>query len=78
MNTRFILPGDPTHPVQPPMIYVEKKLVWEYKEVLRNIKKDSLLSEEELNKLGAEGWEMTGILNRPSLVYFYFKRQIEK
>jgi len=60
------------------MVYVKKKLVWEYKEITRNMENESLLNIEELNALGADGWEMTGALEHPPLVHFYFKRQVEK
>jgi hypothetical protein len=78
MNSKNILPGEPPHPIQPPMVYVKKKLAWEYKEVIRSLEKETPLNEDELNKLGADGWEMTGIVEHPPLVYFYFKRQTEK
>lgn len=78
MNTKYILPGEPSRPVQPPMVYVKKKLVWEYKEIKRDSSTESLLSVEELNELGMDGWEMTGVIEHHPLVHFYFKRQVEK
>jgi hypothetical protein len=78
MNSKNILPGEPPHPVPPPMIYVKKKLVWEYQEIVRDAENGSLLTVEELNKLGADGWEMTGTIEHSPLVHYYFKRQIEK
>ena len=79
MLRTLIPPREPQHePVRPPMIYIEKSLKWEYKQIVRNIKKEKLLDEAELNALGVDGWEMTGIAQQPPLTYFYFKRQIEK
>lgn len=78
MNSWNILPGQPPRPSQPPMVYVNRELTWEYRAIIRNLEKETPLNEDELNKLGADGWEMTGIVDHPPLVYFYFKRQIEK
>lgn len=70
-------PGQP-EPIRPPMIYVEKRLKWEYKQVIRNLESEKPLDETELNALGEDGWELTGIVQQPPNTYFYFKRQIEK
>jgi hypothetical protein len=53
-------------------------LKWEYKQLTRNLKKEKPLDETELNALGAEGWEMSGVTQHPPTIYFYFKRLIEK
>jgi hypothetical protein len=68
----------PVDPVHPPMLYVKESLKWEYKQVTRDLKKEGPLNESELNTLGAEGWEMSGVAQQPSLAYFYFKRPIER
>lgn len=65
-------------PIRPPMIYVEKRLKWEYKQVTRDLQSEKPFAEKELNELGEEGWELTGIAQHPPLTYYYFKRQIEK
>jgi hypothetical protein len=79
MQHALIPPRDPPQgPVHPPMIYIEKALKWEYKQVIRNLEKDSLPGEAELNALGEEGWELSGVAQQPPLAYFYFKRLIEK
>lgn len=65
-------------PIRPPMIYVERRLKWEYKQIVRDLENEKPLDEKELNVLGEEGWEMTGIAQHPPLTYFYFKRQVEK
>jgi hypothetical protein len=33
-----------------------------------------MLSEAELNALGKDGWELTGIVSLPNSVQFYLKR----
>jgi hypothetical protein len=33
--------------------------------------------EKELNALGEEGWEMSGVAQHPPVTYYYFKRPIE-
>jgi hypothetical protein len=68
----------PPEPTRPPMIYIEKLLKWEYKQIVRNLEKEQPLDEAELNKLGEDGWEMTGIAQQPPMSYYYFKRQTEK
>lgn len=76
----IIPPREPQgqQPVRPPMIFIKKQLAWEYKQVVRNLDSERLLEEAELNQLGDEGWEMSGIAQQPPLTYYYFKRQIEK
>jgi hypothetical protein len=77
MLQALIPPLEP-QPVRPPMVYVEKPLKWEYKQVVRNLEQEKPLDEAELNALGEEGWEMSGITQQPPLAYYYFKRQTEK
>jgi len=79
MQRSLIPPREPQHePIRPPMVYIEKRLKWEYKQLARNLKKEGTLSDEELNALGAEDWEMSGVAQQLHLTYYYFKRQIEK
>ena len=80
MQHTIIPPREPKQPepVRPPMIYIEKQLKWEYKQIVRNMENEKPLDEKELSELGDEGWEMTGITQQPPLTYFYFKRQTEK
>ncbi len=76
----LVPPHEPGHqePIRPPMIYIERRLKWEYKQVVRNLETEKPLDEAELNALGEDGWEMTGIAQQPHMTYFYFKRLIEK
>jgi len=76
MNGKLTLPSEPQRigPLQTPLIYVKEKILWEYKQIVRDLEKESAPDEAELNNLGAEGWEMSGILTIPPHVYFYFKR----
>lgn len=80
MNRALIPPNEPkqSEPSRPPMVYVEKRLKWEYKQIVRNLKKENPPDETELNRLGEEGWEMSGLAQQPPFAYFYFKRLIEK
>ena len=55
-------------------VFVKDTPVWEYKQVARDLSSEKALSEDELNALGAEGWELAGILSAAPLTYFYFKR----
>lgn len=76
----IIPPREPQgqEPVRPPMIFIKKQLAWEYKQVIRNLENEKPLEELELNQLGDDGWEMSGIAQNPPLTYYYFKRQVEK
>jgi hypothetical protein len=60
------------------MVYVGKPVKWEYKQIVRNLESEQPLDENELNALGEEGWDLSGIAQQPPLAYFYFKRQVEK
>ncbi|HET6823610.1 MAG TPA: hypothetical protein VFH34_13250 [Anaerolineales bacterium] len=79
MNHMLIPPREPQqNPIRPPMVYVERPVKWEYKQIVRDLEKEKLLDEAELNELGKEGWELSGTAQQPPLAYFYFKRQVEK
>lgn len=79
MQRALIPPGEPQNqPVRPPMVYVEKSLKWEYKQLVRNLESEKPLDEAELDALGEEGWELSGIAQQPPRTYYYFKRQVEK
>ena len=57
---------------EPPFVPVEPR--WEYKRVTREAG-SGLLSEAELNALGAERWELAGVVPAGAEVHFYFKRE---
>jgi hypothetical protein len=79
MQHMLIPPREPQpNPIRPPMVYVEKPLKWEYKQLVRDLENEKAPDEAELNALGEEGWEMSGVAQQPPRAYFYFKRQIEK
>jgi hypothetical protein len=76
-----ILPPDapgPNEPIRPPMVYIEKPVKWEYKQIVRNLENEKPLDEAELNALGKDEWEMTGVAQHASIAYFYFKRLVEE
>jgi hypothetical protein len=56
-----------------PVVYVKNKTVWEYKLVTRNLK-EGPPSEEQLNTLGKDGWELAGTVTDSPFAFFYFKR----
>jgi hypothetical protein len=58
--------------VEPPFVSIDPR--WEYKAVVCQAG-DGLPSEAELNALGAEHWELTGVASVGSQVHFYFKRE---
>jgi len=79
MHHSILPPYEPNQgePVRPPMVYVEKPLQWEYKQVIRDLDQESFLNEAELNELGKDSWEMSGIAQQQTKVIYYFKRLVE-
>ena len=71
---------DPKRPesIRPPMVYIKEATKWEYKQIVRNLEKESPLEEAELNALGSDGWELSGVAQQPPLTYYYFKRLMDK
>lgn len=62
---------------QPPMIYVSERTAWEYKHLIRDLSEAKAPTEEELNVLGKEGWELAGVFAESGTAYFYFKRPLD-
>jgi hypothetical protein len=68
-------PGPVAAPVVPTgTIYVTEPLRWEHHVRVCDLEPNTLLSTEELNALGAEGWELAGAVTHMQRAYFYFKR----
>lgn len=62
-------PQEPPAPhIQTPMVYVYEKPQWEYRIIA------SEMTQDELNSLGAEGWDLVGVVALPPKTQFYFKR----
>lgn len=79
MDRNLIFPNpdptpDPGEFIRPPTIYVKRDPVWLYHHVVRNLTDQQPLDETELNTLGAEGWELAGVLTHASQAHYYFKR----
>ena len=82
MNDRFsaltqLRPYSESGLTHSPVVYVKEKTMWEYKQVIRSLAEEETLTEDELNVLGNDGWELAGILAATPLVHFYFKRLAE-
>jgi Domain of unknown function (DUF4177) len=67
-------PQEPRPQLQPSTVFVYEKEGWEYKVLSKNTTDDPGLTEDELNALGKNGWELVGIIPLPSTVQFYLKR----
>jgi hypothetical protein len=76
MSTHANLPDPGPTPFlpMPPRVYVDDEPVWEYKQLVRNLAKEDAPTEAELNALGKEGWELSGIFTDSPFLYMYFKR----
>jgi len=59
---------------RPPMVYVYEDIRWDYKRLDRDLAQENPFTEEDLNALGAEGWELTGVVSQSNKAYFYLKR----
>jgi len=55
-------------------IYIKESPIWEYKQIIRNLKTEQLMNEEELNKFGKDGWELVSVVANTKTARFYFKR----
>jgi hypothetical protein len=66
-------PNEPHRGQAPPTVFVYERQSWEYKIVNRDADQQ-LLSQDELNALGKDGWELVGLITLPNAVQFYFKR----
>lgn len=66
-------PNDPAIPHMP-MVFEEEDITVEYKHVKRNLQTRKPLSEEELNKLGAERWDLVTVFPYQFVLHYYFKR----
>ncbi|HEU4564094.1 MAG TPA: hypothetical protein VFS05_05585 [Gemmatimonadaceae bacterium] len=62
----------PRAPMQPPMVYVSPE--WEYRRLDRSLGAEAPPTEEELNALGAEGWELAAVVTAGERAWFYLKR----
>jgi hypothetical protein len=67
-----------------PIVYEDhpaKQVQWEYRCLIIDPQRESVPREEELGKLGAEGWALSSILDQSRsssqpFIYFYFIRQV--
>ena len=67
-------PPEPRGPhISPPWVPIEPR--WEYKEMVREVERDGLPTEADLNALGADGWELSGVAHEGARAHFYFKRE---
>jgi hypothetical protein len=57
--------------IDPPMVYVAP--AWEYHEITRDTG-SAALPVDELNSLGAEGWELVAVVPEATRLHYYFKR----
>jgi len=74
MNTSPFRPNPPPANLPIPMVTVRDEPRWEYRRILRNLRHEEAPDEAELDKLGADGWELTGIFSDSPFLYLYFKR----
>lgn len=59
--------------IEPPWVPIEPR--WEYKALVRDCDTEGLPSEADLNRLGADHWELAGVVREGHQVHFYFKRE---
>lgn len=64
----------PVAPVIVPVVYSREQCEWEYKTITKGTKNHGLIDTEELQTLGADGWELVGVVSTPASLVYYFKR----
>lgn len=80
MNLRVEIPFPPRPAkpeggrMEPPSVPMEAR--WEYKELVRDLDREALPTEAELNALGSHRWELAGVMRDGQRVHFYFKREL--
>jgi hypothetical protein len=66
---------EPQRPqVPPPTVFVYQKDSWEYKVISKSVAADSQPTEDELNTLGRDGWELVAVVPASGVAQFYLKR----
>lgn len=60
--------------VQVPLVYAEPR--WEYRDLARTLPEQGLPSADELNALGADGWELAATVSDGRTVHYYLKRSL--
>jgi len=76
----LIPPLTPTHEetaqtlAPQPTIYLEREIIWEYKIVDYRNDDAAALTNEMLDRYGAQGWELSGTLSLNESIRFFFKR----
>lgn len=73
----FSRSGEHSEVAQPPMpmVYVRDDVKYEYKQLTRDLKKESAPDEDELNALGEDGWQMAGVYLHEHSLTMIFQRQ---
>jgi hypothetical protein len=66
-------PTDPQRPpAQQPTVFVYERQGWEYRVISKEVERP--LTQDELNALGKDGWELVGLVPLLNTVQFYLKR----
>lgn len=70
------IPGIPSAwtPLPIPMVPMPDHTTWEYRRMDRNLRKEDPPTEQELEALGRERWELVGMFFDSPLLYLYLKR----
>lgn len=67
-------PKQPPQSAATPFVYVREPVVWEYKQMVRDLEQEGMADEEALNRPGAEGWELAAAFVHVGSAYYLFKR----
>jgi hypothetical protein len=73
------LPHVPPQPqpqprIQAPTVFVYERRGWEHRVVSSASAGEPPLTEDELNALGKDGWELIAVVPLPDRIQFYLKR----
>jgi hypothetical protein len=61
-------------PLHPPTVFVYEQQTWEHRILNTSAADDPRVTEEALNALGKEGWELVGVVPHSGVVQLYLKR----
>ena len=67
------VPDQPEH-VQPPLVSVTEESGWEYKRLVVYLTAVPVPTVDDLNRLGADRWELCAGFTHEAFLHLYFKR----
>ena len=67
-------PGQEEENPQPPRLFIRKEPTFKYMVMQRDLADEEPAAEEELNELGAKGWELIAVVPVKEKLLYYLKQ----